>query len=402
MSEKKETTEHESVEQETPEKKPVKKNPVDKDERAVKEALGAKKTKKQGGGFFSLLALLLALAALVLLWYVWQESRAQLEALNQQIFDQEKSAIHQREDTREIKTNISLLTKQQSDYQKQQQQLQEQLQTQQTMLEKWRSSNSDDWKLEEASYLLSLANEQLLVGKDKAIAVQLLQQADRILLELNDRSVKPVRNAIAKDLQKLRTLASVDIDGIFVRLNGLLQQIEKLPTINQEKLQFSGEKKALEDNASWWQHVETLIGQYIRIRNTDEPVKPLLSPEDDFFLHQNVMLSIRQGQMALLSHEPKVYQQSLQQAHRWISQYFDTDVQSVKHTLQTLSQLSRTTITPKLIDVNASQVALEQYKAMRQKTANQFYNNQTNPGKTAKKKVTPTVEKKSVKKGVGQ
>ncbi len=398
MSDKKAAEQQDPVTAKPVETKPVSKKVVDKDESAVNEVLGRDKTKKSGGGFFSLLAVLLAFVTLVLLWYVWQDSRSQLDTLNQQISDQEKSAVHQREDSRDIKTDISLLTKQQTGYQKQQQQLQEQLQAQQAMLEKWRSSNSDDWKLEEASYLLSLANEQLLVGKDKAIAEQLLQQVDRVLLGLNDRSVKPVRDALAQDLQKLGSLATVDVDGIFVRLNSLLQQVEQLPIINQEKLQFTGEKKQLEENASWAQHVEALIGQYIRIRNTEDPAQPLLAPKDDFFLHQNLMLSIRQGQMALLSHEPEVYKQSLQQAHQWIAQYFDNDAQAVKNTLSILDDLSKETIDQKVIDVSASQMALEQYKAMRQKTANRFYSNDNQQ----KKNTAPDVNKKPVKNGASQ
>ncbi|MBT8147064.1 MAG: uroporphyrinogen-III C-methyltransferase, partial [Gammaproteobacteria bacterium] len=81
-----------------------------------------------------------------------------------------------------------------------------------------RSSSStieDDGRVQlvEAEYLLRIANRHLQLTEDVATATALVESADQLLLDSGDSRVAQAREAIARDLGRLRNVEEVDIDG---------------------------------------------------------------------------------------------------------------------------------------------------------------------------------------------
>jgi uncharacterized protein HemX len=96
----------------------------------------------------------------------------------------------------------------------------------------------------------------------------------------------------------------------------------------------------------------------VRIRKTIEVQIPLLAPEQDYFLRENLRLMLYGAQLAILQADVTTYAQNIEAAQKWVSNYFDTDAQSVINVRQELSGLLDAKITVELPDISGSLTAL--------------------------------------------
>ena len=110
--------------------------------------------------------------------------------------------------------------------------------------------------------------------------------------------------------------------------------------------------------AAIWRDLKTLIV----IRDHEQPVGPLLSPQQRFFLVENLRLQLEQARLAMLTGQADVYQERIQTAMDWIKRHFDKDAIITKSTLETLQQLSHAAIAPELPDISAAYQALQKYR----------------------------------------
>lgn len=231
-----------------------------------------------------------------------------------------------------------------------------------------------DWLLAEVEYLLRLANQRALMEKSPAGALGLLQSSDRILKETDDVSIYNVRKAIASDIAALESIPKLDIDGIFLKLAALNEQVANLKLIPiSEKREFPAmlEKVTPEGvtetfnqgiKTSWNQAMDKLE-KLVVIQHRDEPIEPLLSPEQVYFLQQNLHLMIEQAQLSLLQGHQGSYDASLQKATEWVGKYFKADDGTTVALLKGLGDLKSVQVSPPLPDISGSLNALKSYLA---------------------------------------
>jgi uroporphyrin-III C-methyltransferase len=212
------------------------------------------------------------------------------------------------------------------------------------------STSREDWLLAEAEYLLRLANQRLLMERETEGAVALLDAADHILRDIDDMNLFAVREALAKDMAALKLAPSVDRAGLYLELAALAQQIETLDFVQptnpvlitkaQEKPEVvfsSSSDSAVSQTVLSWQDLvmqsfQAAMGklqQHISIQQHEKLPPPLLAPEHQAYLKQNLRLMLEQAQLALMREEQKVYQHSLQQASTWLHNYFTLNPQAI-------------------------------------------------------------------------
>jgi uroporphyrin-3 C-methyltransferase len=104
----------------------------------------------------------------------------------------------------------------------------------------------------------------------------------------------------------------------------------------------------------------------IVIREHDQPVQPLLPPEQRYFLTQNLQLQLEQARIALLRGEPEVYSERLQQAQTWVKQFFDQTDSATRSMLDSLQQLAQQNVAPPLPDITSALEELTQYRSGRE------------------------------------
>jgi uroporphyrin-3 C-methyltransferase len=226
-----------------------------------------------------------------------------------------------------------------------------------------------NWLLAEVEYLLRLANQRLLMTADVGSARALLQSADSILRQLDDVALHPVRRALAGELAALRAVPELDIEGLYLRLAALADQVPELVIFELPRR----EPEAAATAADSWQgrlrqgYQEALrkLSGYVTVRRRELPVKALVDPQWEGLLRQNLVMLLQQAQAALLSGNPLLYRESLQRARRWVDEFFLTDEAAARAMAREIEQLAEQPVGVELPDISTSLRALDAAVAQR-------------------------------------
>ncbi|MGH1460510.1 MAG: uroporphyrinogen-III C-methyltransferase [Neptuniibacter sp.] len=229
-----------------------------------------------------------------------------------------------------------------------------------------------DWLLAEVEYLLRLANQRVLMENTKDGALALLKSADKILQETDDVSIYEVRKALAEDIAALDAVPSVDTEGVFLKLgalNGQVKNLRLIPISEHKKLPQLIEEVAPEMvSESWSRDIKQSLssaadklGKLVVIRHRDEPIEPLLSPEQTYYLQQNLHLMLEQAQLALLQRKQASYDASLGKAQAWISTYFEQQDATTQSLLKGISELKSVQVSAEMPDISGSLRTLKDY-----------------------------------------
>lgn len=219
--------------------------------------------------------------------------------------------------------------------------------------------------LAEAEYLLRLANQRLLMERETGSALSLLISADKILVTVAEPGLFDVREQLAREVADLRAVAHLDVEGVFVQLAALGEQVEALALLTPEDntAETAGEEvanQAEENSEGVFSSALENFSNMIIVRHRDEPLEPLLTPEQHFYIQQNLRLMLEQAQLALLQRNPGVYTNSLKKAERWVDEYFQLNANS-QALLGTLQELQKVEVDPELPDISNSLGLLKAY-----------------------------------------
>lgn len=354
---------------------PVEQTPADPVTRAPVATTRVEKPARPGV-FLPLLALLVALAALGASgWLWWQDYQTDTAASEWQ---QDFSADLRSLDTgqRQLAAQLQALqglereaTAQRAALQAGYDALNSIVKEQTEQLATLQRSDRNDWVLAEADYLMKLAHQRLLMGGDTGAATELLASADGLLQELDDGALFAVREQLAQDRAALQSVGTVDLEGIYLRLDALARRAEQLPLLpaldipepadSETAAQGWGQRLQAGFSAAWER-----LKDYIRIRRSDVPVKPLLAPDQEAALRQHLRLNFEQAQLALLAGKPALYRDSLGKAQEWIRRYL-SHAPDAAALLDDIDAIAQRQVTVELPDISGSRQALKQYRARR-------------------------------------
>lgn len=227
--------------------------------------------------------------------------------------------------------------------------------------------NRDEWRVVEAEFLVKLANDKIQLEQNIPQAIMLLQAADNAIRDLNNEHMLSLRKALAADVAALQALPQVDISGLYLRMSALNDQMHQLPLIIKHP-ENNAESKNTVQPAVWWkrglQDTWQAIKQIVVIRYNKSDVPPLLSPEQQDFIYQNLHAIMEKAMWGLLHQNPTIYRMSLQQAAQWIKQYFVTDVPATRNALTQIEQLQQVDIHPNVPNALSSLAAFREFFAM--------------------------------------
>ena len=223
------------------------------------------------------------------------------------------------------------------------------------------------WKLLEIQGLLLTANERLLLNKDVEGAQQALELASDRLAALNDPRLFKVREQIVNELAALNALPKPDFEGMTLTLNNLIQQVPKLPlakTVPSEFAMGTNKKEGGSDDAPWRHFLDSAgqaLSNMVTIRRDKTAYKPLMPPEQKFFLVQNLQLKLQSARLSLLQRESQGFSQSLDEAGEWLRTFFDKNDPAVAGALKTVSQLKKVELAWDNPDISGSVESLKTY-----------------------------------------
>ncbi|HTN94873.1 MAG TPA: uroporphyrinogen-III C-methyltransferase [Gallionella sp.] len=233
------------------------------------------------------------------------------------------------------------------------------------------SANSDEAVLAEVEQMLLTAAQQLQLTANVRAALIAMQGADSRLQSLNRPAFGELRQAISRDMDKLRALHDVDITGINIQLNNLIAVVDRMPLAYQQRSENTLVEPAAppQEETSWqrllreiWQEARQLV----RIENTDKAEIPLLPPNQEFFLRENLKLSLLSARLALLSRDEASFKQGLKTAQLWTARYFDAKSSESIRMSGGLNKLVAADIHIEIPDISASLQAVRKYRLIRE------------------------------------
>lgn len=222
-------------------------------------------------------------------------------------------------------------------------------------------NTSREWAIAEADYLLKIANYRLQLEQDVTTSIQALTLADKRINSISDPALNEVRNVIAQELIALQTLPVPDQAGVSMQLSKLQDQVDQLPLASRTMPTHADNTEFQADDAmkvESWEALPVAILDVLKgmvsVNYNDQPVKPLLSPEQVRNLHENLKLKLEQARIVLLRGDEKLYTANLDLAIDWTSKYFNTDEVTTKKFLDTLNYLKTKQVVLKTPDISTS------------------------------------------------
>jgi uncharacterized protein HemX len=237
--------------------------------------------------------------------------------------------------------------------------------------------NRDEWQLAEIEQVLAIAQQQLQLSGNVRAALLALQLAEGRLSRADRPQFLPVRRALARDIERLKSLPALDVPGLSLTLDRLVASVDALPLAFDERAErsdrpASGKAAAAAPAAPAPEpgYFERLGGevwrelrQLVVVRRIDAPEPPLLLPPQAYFLRENLKLRLLNARLALLTRDEAGYREDLRTAQAWIQRYFDARSKAAQAAQAQLKQLSAASVSFEPPSIADSLEAVRSFKA---------------------------------------
>ncbi|HEY9381178.1 MAG TPA: uroporphyrinogen-III C-methyltransferase [Burkholderiales bacterium] len=326
----------------------------------------ASRTRRRGAGVL----LITAVLAIALAWS-WWDARRQLESMRSEVAaqlrdnrDEAKAArviaSDVQESLRELQSTTAGIELKLLESQGQQDALES--------LYQEMNRSRDDWLLAEAEQTLNIAAQQLQLAGNVRAALTALQTVDARLARPDRPQFLSVRKVLARDIQRLQSAPMLDVTGMTLRLDQILENIDTMPIVveaHPHETVPGAEKAAV--GSIWWKDALysgwTEIKQLIRVERLDAQDPTLLAPDQRYFLRENLKLRLLHARLALLQRDEQAFRNDLQASVSWFKRYFDTSDQTTANALAALEQMREAAVAVELPSIADSLNAVRGLKA---------------------------------------
>jgi uroporphyrin-3 C-methyltransferase len=327
---------------------------------------------RRGAGVLAWIAILIAIAAAALGWY---DARRRIDVSQSEVAQRLRDVEAQARAARELAQQTQeALRESQAKLAKLDSRLGE-LQGQKQALESLYqdlSRNRDEVLLAEIEQVLTIASQQLRLSGNVHAALLALQFADNRLARAESPQLLPVRRAIAHDIERLSAAPTLDLPGLSMRIDRLVEAVDGLPLAFEERAapEPAGAVPAGAESEGFFARLGAQVWSELRklvvLRKVESPAPPLLPPSQTYFLRENLRLRLLDARLSLLMRDEAGYRGDLRAAQAWLKRYFDLHSTRTEDALAQLAQLSSITLDLEAPDISASLEALRGLKLRRE------------------------------------
>jgi uroporphyrin-3 C-methyltransferase len=332
----------------------------------------------------ALLVAVLAAGGLLLSGLLWQKLGTIQEELARRSIDSGAQSIEARtlarqaqEGTRELSARLAIQETRISEVSLQRTQLEELMQS--------LSRSRDENLVVDVESALRLAQQQAQLTGSAEPLLAALKSADQRLSRAAQPRLNPLQRAIAKDMDRIKAATLTDVPVLMLKLDELARMADELPVANAMVAGNSARAAsapvaparassapATENKPSmlvfdklslnaWSQrtldNLREEARKLLRVSRIDQPEAALLSPEQSFFLRENLKLRLLNARLALLSRQTDSVRADLASANAWLGKYFDPHSRKTQAAAQLLAQVQgqlRTSELPRLDETMAA------------------------------------------------
>jgi uroporphyrin-3 C-methyltransferase len=217
-----------------------------------------------------------------------------------------------------------------------------------------RIGGRDALAMNEAEYLLRMADERLSLFHDAQGALTAYRLADGALAAAEDPSLTSVRRTISAEMQALAAARPLDTQATIVALERLRGDLAHLPART--------EASRAPDAAAETSRLRQLLANFVRIRHDDAQAA---GAPDRGLARSLVALDLRGAEAALLARDPEAYAAALARARTGIDTAFDPQAQAVRDAQSRLARLASTPLAPPLPELGSALRELRNLRATR-------------------------------------
>ena len=234
--------------------------------------------------------------------------------------------------------------------------------------------NRDEWQLAEIEQVLAIAQQQLQLSGNVRAALLALQLAESRLSRADRPQFLPVRRALSRDIERLKSLPSLDVPGLTLAIDRLVASVDGLPLAFEERVERPADAKAAKGDLPEEGFLSRLgsdvwreIRQLVVVRRVDAPEAPLVPPTQAWFLRENLKLRLLNARLGLLTRDEAGYREDLRTAQAWIRRYFDARAKASVAALAQLKQLQAASVSFEPPSITDSLEAVRGFKSRRER-----------------------------------
>ena len=216
-------------------------------------------------------------------------------------------------------------------------------------LNAYENRNPNDWLIAQSFFLISNAQNLLSFSDNFEAALLNLENADILLVKIDDPQINQIREAINKDILALKSIDHVDFKGMFYKLDSIYNNTDKMPLnefLDERQKQNSYKKDEITtDQVKDWKSnvihsLKEFSSRFIEIRRrNDAVVNQFLSPDQTNILTQNIKTEILLAKVALFNRDEATFSKNISEIINHLSAYYDVDNAIVKSNLDALKEL---------------------------------------------------------------
>ncbi len=316
--------------------------------------------------FLAIAVALLAAGGLLASGLLWQKLGNIQEELARRSIDSASQAIEARtlaksaqESTRDLSVRLALQETRISEVSLQRSQLEELMQS--------LSRSRDENLVVDIESALRLAQQQAQLTGSAQPLIAALTSAEQRLSRAAQPRLSPLQRAMIKDTDRIKVASLTDVPLLLIKLDELVRLADELPVANAmvgnhaakplppalpeppsktlpadtEKSMFSWFDSDVFRSA-WRIALDKLQDEarkLLRVSRIEQPEAALLSPEQSFFLRENLKLRLLNARLALLSRQTDTARADLTSAGVWLARYFDSTSRRTQTAVQLLQQV---------------------------------------------------------------
>ena len=326
----------------------------------------------------------LALGALALLVssLLWQKLGNIQEELARRSLDSGAQAIEARtlakaaqDSTRELAARLASQENRISEVSLQRSQLEELMQS--------LSRSRDENLVVDIESALRLAQQQAQLTGSAVPLLAALTSAEQRLQRAGQPRLNPLQRAIAKDLERIKSASLTDVPVLMIKIDELARMADELPVANaflQGQIRAPAPPVAQASTPvattgtmlwSWFdkhrlqaaanralETVQEEARKLLRVSRIDQPEAALLSPEQTFFLRENLKLRLLNARLGLLARQTDTARADLTSAGNWLGKYFDPGSRKTQAAGQLLADIQSQLKTSELPRLDETLAAL--------------------------------------------
>lgn len=217
-------------------------------------------------------------------------------------------------------------------------------------------------QLEELMQSLSRSRDENLVVDIEAAVRTALQQAqvtgnvqpllatlkagEQRIARASQPRLAPLQRAMLHDADRLRASASADVGEALQKIDELIRGLDELPVVNAVATRGSGNSLQAEPvpaGAPWWERFLLMVRgearSLLRVGRIDRPEAVLLTPDQTFFLRENLKLKLLNARLSILSRQVETARGELASVSASLNRYFDPASRRVQAAATLLQQI---------------------------------------------------------------